>query len=168
MQKAELKHKPVGDGAFDVPKGASLRKKATRKSVGTGGLASARSRNGSCIINAIHYRSAALLPRRSVQRHRTKQCFILRITSRAVEAPAPTGPLRHLRCHLSQRRGSSRANRDSPLQSCTLPHIFCTITTLHISTQKEQEGHRSLLLLFAFYFLISSRNSPILSRASLM
>ena len=30
--------------------------------VGTGGLAAARSQNGSCIINAIHYRSAASLP----------------------------------------------------------------------------------------------------------
>jgi len=36
--------------------------------VGTGGLAAARSQNGSCIINAIHYRSATSLPRRSVQR----------------------------------------------------------------------------------------------------
>ena len=34
--------------------------------VGTGGLAAARSQNGSCIINAIHYRSATSLPRRSV------------------------------------------------------------------------------------------------------
>ena len=39
--------------------------------VGVDGLASARSQNGSCVINAIHYRSAASLPRLSVSREAT-------------------------------------------------------------------------------------------------
>ena len=47
------------------------------ENVGTGGLISIRSRNGSCIINAIHYRSAASLPRRSEKKHHIKHklCF---------------------------------------------------------------------------------------------
>ena len=56
MQNAECKNEAQTVGAnHDSP-----------ENVGTGVLISIRSRNGSCIINAIHYRSAASLPRRSV------------------------------------------------------------------------------------------------------
>ena len=44
-----------------------LSEKTKEEFVGTGGLASARSQNGSCVLNAIHYRFAATLPRLSAK-----------------------------------------------------------------------------------------------------
>ncbi len=55
----------IGDGA-STSRSPLYAAQYTHLPVGTGGLAAARSRNGSCVINAIHSRSAASLPRRSV------------------------------------------------------------------------------------------------------